>query len=202
METLNQNSTVDFIETILTSFEDRIQKIETAFSSSEAIYDSSNVLSKDFQQSLLELRNERTELNTMLRENLAKHGSLRKNDYDCLMVEIFTYLNEKERDAENQFNRYIEDQKEMVHFLRHGILEIKDTSLDDYKEKITDFKARLDSIIRTQQQRKDSAIKKFTEFQHIHQKITSRFRQLLDQDNKVFCKDIKILKKQVLEELV
>ena len=202
MENLTKPSPTDFIETILSSFEDRIQKIETAFSTSEAIYDSSNNLTKDFQQSLLELRNERTQLNLMMRENLAKNGSMRKNDYDCLMDEIFTFLNEKEKEAEYQFYRYIDDQKEMVHFLRHGILEIKGMEQDDYKEKIADFKIKLENILKIQQHRKERAITKFKEFQHIHDRITSKFKQLLELDVHVFCKEIKNVKKELTEEFV
>ena len=201
METITQNNSTDFIETILNSFEDRILKIEAAFSTSEAINESSNDLLKDFQQSLLELRNERSQLNKLLRDNLAKNGSLRKNDYDCLMDELFTFLNEKEKEAEYQFYQYIEDQKQMVLFLRQGILEIKSLDQEDYKEKIAVFKTRLDTILKSQQHRKERAIMKFTEFRHIHQKITGRFKQLLEQDVHVFCKDIKNVKKQLLEEL-
>jgi hypothetical protein len=116
MEKLIQNSPADFIDRLLTSFEDRILKIEAAFSTPKAEYDSSNVLINDFHQSLLVLKTERTYLNSMLRENLAKNGSMRKNDYDNLMEDIFTFLNEREKEAEYQFNHYIEDQRQMVLF--------------------------------------------------------------------------------------
>ena len=202
METLIQNGPADFVETILTSFEEQIKKIEEAFSTSEAVNNSSNVLMKDFQQSLLELRNERTQLNTMLRENLARKGSMRKNDYDCFMDDIFLLLGKKEKEAEDQFYLYIGDQKQMVLFLRQGILEIKSTEQDDHKDKIAAFKARLDNTLKEQQNSKECAIAKLMEFQHLHKKITSKFKQLLAQDNIVFCRDIKNIKKQLFEELV
>lgn len=202
MEPANQNNTTDFIETLLTSFEDRIQKIEKVFNTSESVTESSHALMNDFQHSLQELRLERTHLNTMLRENMAKNGSLRKNDYDLLMGDIFIRLNEKEKEAENQFNEYVEDQKEMVHFLRQGILEIKNTEQNDHKKKIEAFKLGLESILKAQQNRKERAITKFIEFQDVHKKITNNFQQLLDQDVSLFCKNIKKVKKHILEELV
>lgn len=201
MEKLIQNSPIDFIDRLLTTFEDRILKIEAVFSTSEAEFDTSNFLIKDFHQSLLELKTERTYLNSMLRENLAKNGSMRKNDYDSLMEEIFTFLNERENEAEYQFNRYIEDQRQIVLFLHHGILEIKGTDLDINIEKITAFKSALDNIIKSQQHWKASAITKFTEFRHIHQKFTDKFKLLLEPEVRMFCKDIKKLKKQFLEEI-
>jgi hypothetical protein len=202
MEPALQNNTTDFIETLLTSFEDRIQKIEKVFNTSESVTESSHALMNDFQHSLQELHNERTQLNTMLRENMAKKGSLRKNDYDLLMGDIFIRLDEKEKEAENQFNEYVEDQKEMAHFLRHGILEIKNTEPNEHIEKIEAFKLGLENILKTQQNRKERAITKFMEFQQLHKKITCNFQQLIDQDVSLLCKDIKKVKKHLLEELV
>jgi len=202
MEPATQTNITDFIETLLTSFEVRIQKIETVFSTSEAVNESSHALMNDFQHSLQDLRKERMQLNTMLRENLAKSGSLRKNDYDCLMDELFLLLDQKEKEAEDQFNRYIEDQKAMVSFLRQGILEIKNTEQNDNKKKIEEFKLELETILKAQQHRKEQAIAKFLEFQNINKKITNNFQQLLDQDIQIFCKDIKNVKKHLLEELV
>ena len=202
MEPATQTNITDFIETLLTSFEVRIQKIETVFSTSEAVNESSHALMNDFQHSLQDLRKERMQLNTMLRENLAKSGSLRKNDYDCLMDELFLLLDQKEKEAEDQFNRYIEDQKAMVSFLRQGILEIKNTEQNDNKKKIEEFKLELETILKAQQHRKEQAIAKFLEFQNINKKITNNFQQLLDQDVQIFCKDIKNVKKHLLEELV
>ena len=202
MEPDTQTNNTDFIETLLTSFEVRIQKIETVFSTSEAVNESSHALMNDFQHSLQDLRKERMQLNTMLRENLAKSGSLRKNDYDCLMDELFLLLDQKEKEAEDQFYRYIEDQKAMALLLRQGILEIKNTEQNDNKKKIEEFKLELETILKAQQQRKEQAIAKFLEFQNINKKITNNFQQLLDQDIQIFCKDIKNVKKHLLEELV
>jgi hypothetical protein len=156
----------------------------------------------DFQHSMQEFRKERMLLNSKLRDNLARGGSLRKNDYDILMDEIFLQLDRKEKEAEEQFYSYIEDQKAMVRFLRQGILEIKNTGLDDNQKKIEDFKLELEAILKTQQQRKEGAIQKFLEFQNIHKNITDNFQKLLNQDVNLFCKDIKKVKKHFLEEIV
>jgi len=202
MEPTTQNTNIDFIETLLTSFESRIQKIETVFTTSDAVNESSHALMNDFQLSMKELKKERTQLNDLLRENMAKSGSLRKNDYDILMDDIFLLLDEKEKEAENHFYLYIEDQKAMVRFLRQGILEIKNTEKNTNTQKIASFKLQLETILKNQQDRKEGAINKFFEFQNIHKKLTTNFQQLLNQDVHIFCKDIKNIKKHLLEELV
>jgi alpha-mannosidase len=201
METMTDKSSLDFIENFIHSFEDQIEKIESVFRSSEAVSDSSHLLFNDFRQSLSKLRDERNRLNERLRENLARNGSLRRNDYDCMMEEIFTLLDEKEKDAENQFYRYIDDQKAMARFLRQGILEIKDIDQEDNREKIREFRSELETILQAQQHRKELAIKTFLEFQNTHQRITVHFHKLLDEDAHLLCKDIKNVKKHILEEL-
>ncbi len=200
MKETPQASINDFIEDFITSYEARIQKIETIFSTSEAVTESSHVLLKDFQNSLNDLREERTCLNSELRENLAKNGSLRKNDYDKMMEDIFFLLDEKEKEAENQFCQYIEDQKAMARFLRKGILDLKDTESKECKEKIKTFKQELEHILQVQKERKDLVEKKLLDFQTIHNNITKSFKMLLEKGVQVFCKDIKNVKKNVLKE--
>jgi len=200
MKAAPQGSIKDFIEDFITSYEARIQKIETIFTTSEAVTESSHVLLKDFQNSLNDLRKERTCLNSELRENLAKNGSLRKNDYDRMMEDIFFLLEEKEKEAENQFYQYIEDQKTMARFLRQGILDLKNTESKECKEKIKAFKLELEHILQTQKERKDLVEKKLLDFQTIHNNITKSFKMLLEKGVQVFCKDIKNVKKSVLKE--
>ncbi|MFA5783207.1 MAG: hypothetical protein WC868_13155, partial [Bacteroidales bacterium] len=139
-------------------------------------------------------------LNSELRENLAKNGSLRKNDYDRMMEDIFFLLEEKEKEAENQFYQYIEDQKTMARFLRQGILDLKNTESKECKEKIKAFKLELEHILQTQKERKDLVEKKLLDFQTIHNNITKSFKMLLEKGVQVFCKDIKNVKKSVLKE--
>jgi len=197
----NQKHSSDFIETLLHSFEDRIQKIEKAFSSSESVIESSQVLLDDFQNSLKKLKKERKELNNILREHMAKIGSLRKNDYDFLMEDLVLLLNEKEQEAKDEFRQYIIYQKEMVSLLRKGILETKNIGKNDNKENIKNFKLELENILKAQQERKEHAVHKFLEFQGIHEKITHSFNELINQDTHVFCKDLKNVKKHLLEEI-
>ncbi len=90
----------------------------------------------------------------------------------------------------------------MVRFLRQGILDIKNTEKNNNTEKIAAFKLHLETILNNQQHRKEGAINKFIDFQNIHKKLTTNIQQLLNQDVHVFCKDIKKIKKRLLEELV
>jgi len=71
-------NTDGFFDNIITSYETRIQKIQTAFQSTENITESSHSLFDNVQNSINELKKERDILNSRLCENLAKNGSVRK----------------------------------------------------------------------------------------------------------------------------
>jgi len=114
-----------FFDNIITSYETRIQKIQTAFQSSENITESSHFLFDNVHNSLNELKKERDILNSRLCETLAKNGSLRKKDYNTMMSGILGALDEKEREAERQFLNFIEAQKETAQSLKNSLLGIK-----------------------------------------------------------------------------
>ena len=88
-----------FLENIMTSYESRIHKIQTAFQSSETITESSHNLFENVHQSLTDLKNNPTVLNEKLCETLAKNSSLRKKDYNLMMAGILDAVDEKEKEA-------------------------------------------------------------------------------------------------------
>jgi len=109
--------------------------------------------------SLNELKIERDTLNKDLCETLAKKGSLRRKDYNSMMEVILNILNEKEKEAENQFLNFIEAQKETAQSLKNSLLDIKDISTQDTEERITILKEHLASI---------SVLQEKTETNQIH----------------------------------
>lgn len=169
------------IEHFIDAFESQIQRIEAVFNSSEAVSNSSSLLAEDFQVVLKNLREELTHANDLLRNSLAKNGSVRKSDYNNLMDEIFVMLNKKEKDAKDSFYRYIEDQKSMVHMLRSGILSVKNTEAERNKQKIEDFKKELDLILKKQQSMKEFVMSKFQDYQNAHNSIIKRL--MIAQEN-------------------
>ena len=190
-----------FFEDIITSYETRIQKIQTAFQSSEYITESYHSLFDNVHNTLIDLKKERDILNLKLCESLAKNGSLRKKDYNTMMSSILTSLNEKEKEAEDQFLTFIEAQKEIAQSLKTGLLGIKDIASQDSDQKITIFKEQLTQISKLQEMRKQMVIKTFTDFQIIHSRIMECLKDLLEKGDHVLAKDIKNVKNQLLKEI-
>jgi DNA anti-recombination protein RmuC len=189
-----------FLGNIITSYESRIQNIQTAFQSSENITEFSHSLFDNVHQSLNELKKERDNLSSKLCENLAKKGSLRKKDYNTMMSGIIQVMEEKEKEAESQFLGFIEAQKETAQSLKNSLLGIKDITSQDTSEKISDIKKQLTQISRLQEQRKESVIKTFLGFQEMHNRIMACLENLLEKGDLILAKDIKKVKEQIIQD--
>lgn len=190
-----------FFDNIINSYETRIQKIQTAFQSSENITESSHFLFDNVQSSLNDLRKERDLLNSRLCEILAKNGSLRKKDYNTMMSGILCSLDEKEKEAESQFLNFIEAQKETAQTLKISLLGIKDITSPDVTEKINLVKVQLSRISELQETRKETAMKSFSDFQKLHNRMIESLNILLSKGDQIHINDIKKIKDQLIKEL-
>jgi len=190
-----------FFDNIISSYETRIQKIQTAFQSSENITESSHFLFDNVQSSLNDLRKERDLLNTKLCETLAKNGSLRKKDYNTMMSGILCSLDEKEKEAETQFLNFIEAQKETAQALKTSLLGIKDITSPDVTEKINRIKVQLSRISELQETRKETVMKSFNDFQKLHNRMIDSLNILLSKGDQIHINDIKKIKDQLIKEL-
>jgi hypothetical protein len=190
-----------FFGNILTSYESRIQKIQTAFQSSENITESSHFLFDNVHHSLHELKQERDVLNSRLCENLAKNGSLRKKDYNMMMSGILGMLDEKEKEAEAQFLSFIEAQRATAQLLKNSLLDIRDITSQDNCEKISVIKEQLSQISKLQEMRKESVLKTFLDFQHMHNRMMACLENLLEKGEHILIKDIKKVKDQLINDI-
>lgn len=188
-----------FFDNIITSYETRIQKIQTAFQSSEKITESSYSLFDNVHNSLTNLKKERDLLNSKLCETLAKNGSLRKKDYNTMMSGILDALNEKEKVAESQFLLFIEAQKETAQSLKNSLLDIKDITSQDSSEKITIIKEHLYQISKLQEKRKETVMKTFMDFQQMHNRMMECLGNLLEKGEQILIQDIKNIKQQIIK---
>ena len=190
-----------FFDNIITSYENRIQKIQTAFQSSENITESSHSLFDIVHNSLNDLKKERDILNSRLCETLAKNGSLRKKDYNTMMSGILCVLDEKEREAQSQFLTFIEAQKRTAQELKNSLLGIKDNPSQNAGEKISIIKEHLSQISKQQEIRKETVMKTFMDFQQMHNRITECLENLLEKGDHILIQDIKKVKDQIIKEI-
>jgi hypothetical protein len=189
------------IESLINSYETQISSIEAVIDKSDAITESSFDLLNDFSSSLKNFRSERDIVNTQLRENLAKNGSLRKKDYNKMMEDILNMLDEKEREAGEYFYQYINFQKNMVKSMKKGILEIKDYIEQDNFDKIKAFRSELNKITQELESKKETVLQQFIEYQKTHQKIVESFKTLLTKGDKILVNDLKEVHRKLCNEI-
>ena len=195
---IRTNIDVDaFLENIMTSYESRIHKIQTAFQSSETITESSHNLFENVHQSLTDLKNNRTVLNEKLCETLAKNSSLRKKDYNLMMAGILDAVDEKEKEAEGLFLAFIESQKHTAHELKESLLSIKDIASKDTAQKILMIKEQLAQISNSQEANKERIMKTFTNFQQLHNTMIESLEKLLEKEGHIILNDLKHVKDQI-----
>ena len=198
----NTNIDLDsFFGNVITSYEERIQKIQTAFQSSENITESSHFLFDNVHNSICDLKKERDLLNTRLCETLARNGSLRKKDYNTMMSDIIGTLDQKERAAETQFLNFIEAQKQTAQSLKNSLLGIKDITSQDTNEKIAIIKEQLSQISKLQEMRKDTVMKTLIDYQQMHNRMMECLEYLLEKGDHIVVQDIKKIKSKIINQI-
>ncbi len=182
------------------SEEIRIKKIQNAFQSSENIKESCHFLVDSVEHSLEYLKERRNDVSSKLCEALAKRESLRKKDYNIIMDDIYSLLDQKERNAKNHFIAFIEDQKKFTQSLKNIIVNIADYSAVDSPDKNALLKEELAQIAEIQEKRKDTVIKILTDFQEIHKEVMAYLESLLEKGDNISIRDIKNAKYIISKE--
>ncbi len=178
----------------------RIKKIQNAFQSSENIKESCHFLVDSVEHSLEYLKERRNDVSSKLCEALAKKESLRKKDYNIIMGDIYSLLDEKERNAKNNFIAFIEDQKDFTQSLKNIIVNISDYGATDSPDKNTLLKEELAQIAEIQEKRKETVIKILTDFQEIHKEVMAYLESLLEKGDNISIRDIKNAKYIISKE--
>jgi uncharacterized coiled-coil DUF342 family protein len=189
-----------FLENIMSAYESRIYKIQSAFQSSETLTESSHNLFDNVHHTLTDLKNNRVLLNNKLCETLAKNSSLRRKDYNLMMAGILDAVDEKEKEAEGLFLSFIESQKQTAHELKESLLSIKDIASTDTAQKILMIKDQLAQISKKQETYKERIMKTFTNFQQLHNKMIESLEKLLEKEGHIILQDLKNIKVQINKE--
>jgi len=172
------------LESIITSYEARIQSVEAFFEAAGQIF-------QDFQNSLLSTRSEREKINIQLRESLARNGSLRKKDFDRMMSVISSHLNQSEQEVRQLSQKYLNEQTKLVQQLREGLRNFKNVLTEGQAEKVKELQTLIEKILSKQNESKNEVTSKLKEFQQGQQQTSKMLRELLTKGEKLRIKDFK-----------
>lgn len=174
------------LKNVISSYEVRIQSIGVLFEATGQIF-------QDFQDSLLNTRAEREKINTELRENLARNGSLRKIDFDRMISVISTHLDQSEQGVRQLSKKYLSEQTKLMQQLRDGLSEFKDALTAGQAEKVKELQALIREILGKQNESKNEVTLKLKEFQHGQQQTSEMLKELLAKGEKLRIIDFKAM---------
>ena len=169
-------------------FDDEIQSMNS-------IFDNTHQLIEFFQDSFVDVKQEREKISIDLRENLAKNNSLRRKDFDSMVRNILAIQDESEKEVKNLLKNYLNEQKELSHSLMANLNKFRSACINGESQEIKKLHALIHHILSKQEERKDEVVAKLKEFQEEQQNITSQFKEFLTNENQLRISDFKIMLK-------
>jgi hypothetical protein len=179
----------NIINSVFSSYEARIQDIESIFITAHQIL-------RDSQQSLFDTPHERESINTKLQESLARNESLRKKDFDSMMQEILYIQDQREREISNLLHRYFNEQKEMAQALHSNFWDFNLSLRKGEVRRVEEFQVIIKEILDKQETQKKHIISKLEEFQKERKTLESRLKQLLAKGSELQIRDFKLVVKE------
>ncbi len=172
------------LEDVISSYEMRVQSIEALFEATCQVFEG-------FQDSVIKTRLERDKINDQLRENLARHESLRRRDFDCMMNSVFTHLDQSEQDIRSLAKRYLNDQSELVHQLREELTSFTQALVQGQEAEV--WHAHIKEILSKQNESKMEVTAELNELQQGQQQTSKMIKGLLDKGEALRLKDFKAM---------
>ena len=172
----------NFVESLVSSYESRIQGIELTFRMLE-----------DFQDSFFEARHEKEEIHTELRESLARNESLRRKDFDKMMGAILAAQDERTQDVKSLLNSYLQEQQETSQSIRENLREFKKFLVSGEQQRIKEFQALMGDILARQDARKNEVTARLQAFQQEQREMVASLKHLLTKGKDLRIQDLKAL---------
>jgi hypothetical protein len=176
-------------EEIISSYEERLQSINS-------IFDNTQMVLGEFQESFSNTNHERETLKVQLRDTLAKNESLRKKDFDIMMNAILLSQDDREREVKSLLNSYLMEQKEMARQLKENLGTFKDGLNKNNIARINEFHVMLKDILREQEERKAEVTGRLKMFQKEQSELSCTLRELLSKGNELRIRDLKTTLRQ------
>lgn len=164
------------VNNVLCTYEDKMENIEEMF-----------------QISLPDTRQEGEKINNKLRDILAKNSSLRKKDFDHMMLEISSIQEMEEGEIKGLLRVYFNEQREIVKDLRGNLKIFKESLIKGEARRIQEFQVMIRNILDKQEKRKNEVTSKLKEFQKEQQEMMFSLNSLLARGKDLRVNDLRLL---------
>jgi len=174
----------NFVDNVFGSYETRIQSVECFVETACSVLES-------FDNSLLNVRNEYEQVSEQLRDNLAKHGSLRKKDFDTMMKVVSADQDRRGQEVRDLSRRYLDEQTRLVRELRGRLHDFTDALAEGEVAKVTEHHQVITDLFAMQQQRSNDVVTRLKESHEEQQQAAGMLRELLAKGRELRIKDLK-----------
>jgi hypothetical protein len=178
--------TQQLIDSLLTSYEERV-------TSMGAILDTTFQFLQETQTPLAGLKEERERINTELRERLARTSSLRRTDFDRMMLELLASQREQEAEAKTLLSDYLDEQKAIARELHDSLIRVRDSVAEDNIAAVRRLHDQLQETPARQEKCRTEICAKLKQFQEKQEALTSELRELLARGEDLRIKDFKLM---------
>jgi hypothetical protein len=178
--------TGNILDDIISSYEARIQSVETLFETTSQFL-------LGYQDSVLDTRREQERINHQLRDSLAQNGSLRKKDFDTMISFISSQQDRQEREVRTLSKDYLSEQTNLVHELREGLQHFRNGLAKGEAERINEFQTAVKELLTKQEKRRQEVVLKLKEFQKEQEETARMLKDLLARGRELRIGDLKSL---------
>ena len=176
--------TKDFVEGIFSSYETRMQSVESLF-------ETTNQILQGFQGSVFDTSQKREKISDQLKENLARNGSLRRKDFDNMMSVVSSYQDQQEQEVRDFSRNYLKEQSTLVQELRGNLRSFTDALAKGDAQRVKEFHTLITDVFARQEQRKNEVVSKLKEYQKDQQDTARMLNELLAKGRELRTRDLK-----------
>lgn len=177
------------VEDILTSYEAKIENIDSFFETTQLILN-------EFQEPLLDTKQERGHINSQLEDLLAENEHLRRTDFNRMMQGLLSIQDEKEKEIKNLVNSYLTEQKQTIGILKENLFKIKEALAKGEGICVRESQELIGEVLAQQDKTKQDIITKLKEFQKEQCQMTQRLLELIAKGRDLRIKDLKSMLKE------
>ena len=192
---INLKETKETVEAVLASYEARIENLSSVFEVSQSLIDC-------LPDSLLDNNHEKEKINIELRDLLAKNDSLRKKDYDKMMVSILSFQEECGEEIKSLIKEYFTEERSVALVLKEALSECKDALARGEVEKIKHVQSALKTLFTRQEERKSEIVSRLKEFQSEQKEIPRQLTDLVAKGEGLRIRDFKSMIKKIKAQRV
>jgi len=177
--------------------EDIISSYETRIESVGAIFDTTQKILGNFQETFFDKKEEGQKINIQLRDTLAQNEHLRKKDFDNMTQDVLSAQEEREADIKNLLKGYLDQQREMARALRENLTRFKGALVKGDLQRVKEFQELIiKEVLVKQDARKEEVSSKLKEFQKEQQEMAKKLKGLLVKGKDLRIKDLKKMLKE------